>query len=73
MDVSVSSASAMAQSRVATEVGYAVQRKVLGIAKAEGAALLQMLRQAAQVGQEGGTDPLSAAATGKGGRLDVYA
>lgn len=73
MELSPASASAAAQQRLATQVGYAVQRKVLGAAKAEGAAILQMLRQAAEVGQPGGTDPLAAAATGKGGRLDVYA
>ncbi len=67
-----SAATSLSQSKLATQVSYAVQKQVLGAAKAEGAAILRLLSQAAQVGQAGGTDPLAAAATGKGGLLDVY-
>lgn len=63
----------LSQTKLATDVGYAVQRKAMSAARQEGAAIVAMIQNAGQVGQAGGTsDPLAAAATGKGKLVDVY-
>ena len=70
-------ATGLSQAKLANDVSFAVQKKVLNSAKAEGQAVLQLLDNAASVGQgggkSGGGDPLLAAATGQGGLLDTTA
>jgi hypothetical protein len=66
-------ASAQSANQLKTDVGYAVQRQALSAAKQEGAAMIALIEQAGKVGRAGGSDRLSALATGKGGQIDVYA
>mgnify|MGYP000160607451 CR=1 FL=1 len=66
-------ASSLSQSQLATDVSMAVQRKTLSAAKQQGEAMVALIEQASNVGKAGSSDALSAAATGKGGQVDVYA
>jgi hypothetical protein len=63
----------LSQAKLSTDVGYAVQRQAMSAARQEGAAMVAMIQNAGQVGKSGGaSDPLAAAATGKGKLVDVY-
>lgn len=66
-------ATGMSQAKLATDVSYAVQKKAMNAAEAEGAAMVALIEKAASVGQAGRSDALSVAATGKGAQVDVYA
>lgn len=72
MDVAALS-TGLSQAKLATDVSYAVQKKAMSAAKAEGAAIVSMIQSAGQIGQAGSSDALSVAATGRGGQVDVYA
>lgn len=71
MDLTVAGVSAYQQSLTLGQVATTVDAKVLNIAREQGQAALQLLQSATQ-GISGG-DPQTAAATGRGGSLDVRA
>lgn len=71
MDALVSAAVGMQQARVASQVQFAVARKLLDAQQQQGAAVVKLL-EAATTGPAKAGDALAAAATGLGGVLDVY-
>ena len=67
----VNAAVSLKQAEVATQVQYAVARKLLDSQRQQGNAAIQLLQAASQAGPAVG-DELVAAATGLGGSLDTY-
>lgn len=63
-------ATAISQGNLQSQVSYAVARKTLDSAQSQGDAIVAMIQNAAGAGKTG--DPLAAAATGRGGQIDVY-
>ncbi|HZZ41901.1 MAG TPA: YjfB family protein [Tepidisphaeraceae bacterium] len=66
----MSAAIASSQSNTASQVDYAVARKMLDQQKSQGDAMVEMIQAAGHVGAG---DPATAAATGLGGSLDTFA
>jgi hypothetical protein len=72
MDPLVSAAVGMQQAKIASQVQFAVARKMLDNQQLQGAAAIQLI-EAATAGPAKAGDALVAAATGLGGSLDTYA
>ncbi|MCS7033909.1 MAG: hypothetical protein NZ561_07930 [Phycisphaerae bacterium] len=72
MDALVSAAAGMQQARVVSQVQYAVARRLLEQQQLQGTLAVRLIEAAARTTVQAG-DELVAAATGLGGRLDVYA
>lgn len=71
MDPLVSAAVGMQQAKIASQVQFAVARKMLDQQKFEGAAVVKLI-QAATAGPAKAGDAMVAAATGLGGSIDTY-
>lgn len=72
MDSLVSAAVGLQQAKVASQVQYAVARKLLDSQQQQGAAVIKLI-EAAAAGPAKAGDELVAAATGLGAQLDTYA
>lgn len=72
MDSLISAAVGLQQAKVASQVQFAVARKMLDNQQLQGAAAVKLI-QAATRGPTQAGDALVAAATGLGGSLDTYA
>jgi len=72
MDSLVSAAIGLQQAKIASQVQYAVARKLLDNQQLQGDAAVKLI-QAATPGPAAAGDALVAAATGLGGSVDTYA
>ena len=72
MDPMISAAVGMQQAKVASQVQFAVARKMLDNQEMQGAAALKLIEAATQGPARAG-DAMVAAATGLGGSIDTYA
>ena len=71
MDALVSAAIGFQQAKVASQVQYAVARKLLDNQQLQGDAAVKLIQAATQGAAQAG-DSLVAAATGLGGSVDTY-
>ena len=71
MDSLISSAVGLKQAELASQVQFAVARKILDNGRLQGNAAVQLI-QAATKGVSQAGDKLVAAATGLGGEIDTY-
>lgn len=70
MDLTAAGVSSYQQAQTMGQVQVSVAKKALDVQRMEGAAAIQLI-QAASRGGSGPGDPLTAAASGLGGQIDV--